>query len=79
MCFSCLREAVETASAVISSARSLCFGKASGTGETWSSQFPSRKRSQDQLLEKYSDAPEMTHNYENEVLIDLNYIQMAVV
>lgn len=66
------------ASAVISSARSLCFGKASGTGETWASQFPSRKHSQHQLLEKYSDALEMTHNYENEVLIDLNYIQMAV-
>lgn len=79
MCFLCLRESVETASSVISSARPFCFGKASGTGETWASQFPSRKRSQDQLLEKYSDAPEMTHNYENEVLIDLNYIQMAIV
>ncbi|KAI2655021.1 Centromere protein W [Labeo rohita] len=33
--------------------------------------FLFEKYSQDQLLEKYSDAPEMTHNYENEAQLNL--------
>ncbi|XP_018956677.2 centromere protein W-like isoform X2 [Cyprinus carpio] len=33
--------------------------------------FLLEKHSQDQLLEKYSDAPEMTHNYENEAQLNL--------